>query len=89
MVVIEGKNTATVTNSTLECSEKGNRNNVDNCGIMIYQSMSGDAGEGTGTLNATNSTLSISANSDYYQTAPLFFITNTKAIINLENNADN
>ena len=47
MVVIEGKNTATVTNSTLECSGKGNRNNVDNCGIMIYQSMSGDAGEGT------------------------------------------
>lgn len=47
MVVIEGKNTATVTNSTLECSGKGNRNNVDNCGIMIYQSMSGDAGEET------------------------------------------
>lgn len=86
MVVIEGKNTATVTNSTLECSGKGNRNNVDNCGIMIYQSMSGDAGEGTGILNATNSTLSISSNSDYYATAPLFFITNTKAIINLENN---
>lgn len=86
MVVIEGKNTATVTNSTLECSGKGNRNNVDNCGIMIYQSMSGDAGEGTGTLNATNATLSISSNSDYYKTAPLFFITNTKAIINLENN---
>lgn len=60
MIVIEGKNTATVTNSTLECSGKENRNNVDNCGIMIYQSMSGDAGEGT--LNATNSTLSISAN---------------------------
>ena len=86
MVVIEGKNTATVTNSTLECSGKGNRNNVDNCGIMIYQSMSGDAGEGTGTLNATNLTLSISSDSDYYTTAPLFFITNTKAIINLENN---
>ena len=48
--------------------------------------MSGDAGEGTGILNATNSTLSISSNSDYYATVPLFFITNTKAIINLENN---
>ena len=86
MVVIEGKNTATVTKSSLICSGKGNRNNVDNCGIMIYQSMSGDAGEGTGTLNATDSTLEIDSNSSYYNTAPFFFITNTKAVINLENN---
>ena len=86
MVVIEGKNTATVSNSTLECSGKGNRNDVDNCGIMIYQSMSGDAGEGTGTFNATNSNLSIDSSSSLYKTAPFFFITNTDAIINLENN---
>lgn len=85
-VVIEGKNTATVTNSKLTCSGRGNRNNVDNCGIMIYQSMSGDAGEGTGTFNASNSTLKITSDSTYYKTAPFFFITNTKAIINLENN---
>ncbi len=87
MTVIEGKNTATVTNSTLKCSGKGNRNDVDNCGIMIYQSMSGDAGEGTGTFNASNSTLEITSDSDYYQTAPFFFITNTNAVINLENNS--
>ena len=86
MTVIEGKNTATITNSTLTCSGKGNRNDVDNCGIMIYQSMSGDAGEGTGTFNATNSTLEITSDSNYYKTAPFFFITNTKAVINLENN---
>lgn len=87
MTVIEGKNTATVTNSTLKCSGKGNRNDVDNCGIMIYQSMSGDAGEGTGTFNASDSTLEIAADSSYYKTAPFFFITNTDAIINLENNS--
>lgn len=86
MVVIEGKNSATITESTLQCSGKGNRNDVDNCGIMIYQSMSGDAGEGTGTLNATNSILEIDSNSSYYTTVPFFFITNTKAVINLENN---
>ena len=86
MVVIEGKNKATVTKSTLVCSGKGNRNDVDNCGIMIYQSMSGDAGEGTGTLTAKDSTLEIDSNSSYYKTAPFFFITNTKAVINLENN---
>lgn len=86
MCVIEGKNTATISDSNLKCSGKGNRNNVDNAGIMIYQSMSGDAGEGTGTLNVTNSTLEIASDSNYYNTAPFFFITNTKAIINLENN---
>lgn len=86
MVVIEGKNSATVTKSNLICSGKGNRKEVDNCGIMIYQSMSGDAGEGTGTLTATDSTLEIDSNSDYYKTSPFFFITNTNAVINLENN---
>lgn len=85
MVVIEGKNSATVQNSTLSCSGKGNRNDVDNCGIMIYQSMSGDADEGTGAFKGVDSTLEISSSSSYYKTAPFFFVTNTDAIINLEN----
>ena len=85
MVVIEGKNSATVTNSELVASGKGNRGETDNAGIMIYQSMSGDAGEGTGTFTAKNSSLSIQENSDCYKTAPMFFITNTDAIINLDN----
>ena len=85
MVVIEGKNTATVTNSTLTASGKGNRGETDQAGIMIYQSMSGDAGEGTGTFTAQNSSLTIQSDSEYYKTAPMFFITNTDAIINLNN----
>ena len=86
MAVIEGKNIAKVTNSTLSCSGKGNRNNADNCGIMIYQSMSWDAGEGTGTFTSKNSTLEITSDSSYYTSAPFFFVTNTKAVINLEQN---
>ena len=85
MVVIEGKNSATVEDSTLVCSGKGNRGDTDHSGIMIYQSMSGDASEGTGTFTAKNSSLTISENSNYYKTAPMFFITNTDAIINLTN----
>ena len=85
MVVIEGKNTATITNSTLEASGKGNRGETDQAGIMIYQSMSGDAGEGTGTLNVSNSSLTIQEKSTNYMTAPMFFITNTTGIINIEN----
>lgn len=80
-----GEGTVTVKNSKLTASGTGNRGETDQAGIMIYQSMSGDAGEGTGTFTATNSNLSIQANSKYYKTAPMFFITNTDAIINLKN----
>lgn len=85
IVVIEGKNSATVINSKLTASGQGNRNNVDHSGIMIYQSMSGDASTGTGTFTAKNSTLSVTKNSSYYKTAPMFFVTNTDAVINLTN----
>ena len=47
--------------------------------------MSGDAGTGTGTFTAENSSLSIQTDSKYYKTAPMFFITNTDAVINLTN----
>lgn len=80
-----GGNSATVTNSTLTASGKGNRGDTDQAGIMIYQSMSGDAGQGTGIFTAKNSSLSIQGSSNYYTTAPMFFITNTDAVINLNN----
>lgn len=83
MVVIEGKNSATVTDSNLNASGKGNRGDTDQAGIMIYQSMSGDAGKGTGTFTSKKSTLTIQSNSEYYKTAPMFFVTNTDAVINL------
>ena len=85
MVVVEGKNTATVENSSLKCTGIGNRNNVDKCGIMLYQSMSGDADTGTSTFNAKSSTMEILSTSSVYDSAPMFFITNTEAVINLEN----
>lgn len=85
IVVVEGKNSATVTNATLSSSGQGNRNNVDNAGIMLYQSMSGDANEGIATFTSNHSILSIQSSSKYYSTAPMFFITNTKAVINLNN----
>ncbi len=85
MVVVEGKNSANVTNSTLVASGVGNRNNVDNAGIMIYQSMSGDASTGKGIFNAEDSFLEIAKSSSVYKTAPMFFVTNTEADINLKN----
>ena len=85
-VVVEGKNTATVKDeSNLKCYGNGNRNDVDNCGVFLYQSMSGDAGEGTATFNCKDSSLEIVSESSLYDTAPMFFITNTQAVVNLEN----
>jgi hypothetical protein len=70
--VIEGGNTINVTNSTLTSSME------DKWGVMIYQSMSGDA-EGTkGTFNMSGGELSNTA-----ARGPLFFVTNSTAIINL------
>ena len=84
-VVVEGKNSATVENSNLKCYGIGNRNNnVDKCGVMLYQSMSGDADSGTSTFTCKSSTIEILSQSDVYSTAPMFFITNTDAEINLE-----
>ena len=82
---IEGKNSATITDSALTASGTGNRGDVDQCGVFIYQSMSGDATEGTGTFTAKDSTLSISKDSDCYDSAPMFLVTNTDAVIDLTN----
>ena len=85
MVVVEGKNTATVqNNSSLKGTGLGNRNNVDNCGVFLYQSMSGDADTGTSIFNCKESTLEIESSSSVYSSAPMFFITNTDSQINLE-----
>ena len=83
-VVVEGKNTATIKDSNLKCNANPNRNDVDKCGVMLYQSQSGDAGEGTSIFNCEKSTVEIQSISRYYSTAPMFFITNADAIINLE-----
>ena len=58
---------------------------IDDTGVMVYQSMSGDAGVGTGNFMAVNSRLSISEVSDKYATSPMFFVTNTDAVIELTN----
>ena len=85
MVVVEGKNSATVKSSTLKCTGVGNRNNVDKCGVMIYQSQSGDADDGIGSFTASDSKMEIFSSSSVYSSAPMFFVTNTEATITLSN----
>lgn len=79
-LVVEGANSITInntkvtdTNNTLNGQSETYKN------VFLYQSMSGDADEGTASFTAKDSTL-ITNKGD------TIFITNTKATINLENN---
>lgn len=83
--VIEGKNKIALKNSTLEGSmdsvrvmgqNKINEENVHT--VMIYQSMSGDAEEGTSSFSMTGGKL-ISHHGD------VFYVTNTDCTIDLAN----
>ena len=83
-VVVEGKNSATIKSSSkLKCTASRNNDKNDECGVLIYQSMSGDADSGTSTFTCESSSIEILSSSSYYSSAPMFFITNTAANINL------
>lgn len=84
VVVVEGKNSATIKNSNLKCTANGNNRN-DECGVLIYQSMSGDADTGTGKFICESSTLEVLSTSSVYSSAPFFYVTNTEAEIALNN----
>ena len=70
-VVVEGSNNITLLNSNISGSVYG---------VMLYQSTSGDAQDGTAIFNMTNSYLTTTNNVD-----PLFYVTNTDAIVYLTN----
>lgn len=78
-VCIEGKNTVTLKNCDLTASNtqcNGNATFLDT--IMIYQSMSGDADSGTSAFTMTGGSLT-------NKNGHVFHVTNTHAIISLEN----
>jgi hypothetical protein len=71
--VIEGSNSIDLTDVTLSSSV------ADKWGIMIYQSMSGDAQGTEGHFTMTGGSLSFTATS-----GPLFFVTNSTGIFTLK-----
>ncbi len=89
VAVVEGKNSITLEDCDFSTNGIGNRNNVDNAAIMIYQSMSGDALVGKGSFTAIDCTLTVLPDSSVYTTTPFFFVTNTTAEISLTNVAAN
>ena len=86
---IEGKNSIELTNCDLKGYGEGNRQDgetyVDLGGVFIYQSMSGDADVGTSHFTASNSKLTIPEDSPVFKEAPMFHVTNTACVIDLEN----
>ena len=78
-VCIEGKNSITLNNCKLTANNtktNGQATFLDT--IMIYQSMSGDAESGTSSFNMYGGTLTS-------KNGHIFHVTNTNAVINLEN----
>ena len=94
MVVVEGGSSANVTRCNFSCSGGGNRTGtsesdgtshvIDAGGIFIYQSFSGDAGEGTDYFTATDSTFTVTTAG-----VPMFYITNITADVTLSGNTFN
>lgn len=83
IAVVEGKNSVNLQGCKFSANGVGNRGSVDNAGVMIYQSMSGDAKEGVGSFTATDSVLTVLESSSVYAETPFFFVTNTEATIDL------
>ena len=78
--VVEGKNSITLNNVVLtDTNTTLNGNSETYKNIFLYQSMSGDADEGTATFTASNSTITTNK-------GDTIFVTNTNAIVNLSNN---
>ena len=79
-VVVEGKNSVTLNNVTMEATNtKLNGNSETYKSIFIYQSMSGDADVGTSSFTAKDSKI-------INNKGELIFVTNTSTVIELENN---
>lgn len=78
-VVVEGKNSVTLNNSNLTAdnNKKNGSHSEYYQGVMIYQSMSGDAATGLSSFTMNGGTLT-NKNGD------IFFITNTATEINLK-----
>ena len=71
--VIEGGNSITLTDTDLSSSKE------DKWGVMIYQSMSGDADGTRGTFTMTGGSLQYTSTS-----GPLFYVTNSTGVITLK-----
>lgn len=74
--VIEGKNSITMTGCEFTVTGSGNN------GIMLYQSMSGDASDSDATASVSTLTMT-DTTIDVDNGGPLIYVTNTSSVVNL------
>lgn len=86
--IIEGKNSIYISNSKLNTKAHGlNEEEKLSAAFFIYSKnqKNSSADFGNASLNLENSKISIDKKSSVSKTAPLFYITNTTAVINITN----
>ena len=85
--VVDGKGSIKIEGeSELKCNANPITEEVDQCAVMIYQNKSMESFYGIINFEMEDSSLEILNTSKYYKTAPMFFVTNTIALIFLSDN---
>ncbi len=79
-VIIEGKNSVTLENCTLTGNDQSTKEGSIKANVLLYQSASGDAKEGTSVFTMNGGSMKSTSGA-------MFYCTNTSSIINI-NNAD-
>jgi len=75
-VIIEGKNTVTLENVTIEGNDQSSKSGSIHANVLLYQSASGDAKEGTSVFTITGGEMTS-------HSGAMFYCTNTSGVINL------
>ena len=75
-VIIEGKNTVTLENVILEGNDLSSKEGSVRANVLLYQSASGDAEEGTSIFTMTGGEMTS-------HSGAMFYCTNTSSVINL------
>lgn len=75
-VIIEGKNSVTLENCTLSGNDQSTKEGSIKANVLLYQSSSGDAEDGTSVFTMNGGTMTSNSGA-------MFYCTNTSSVINL------
>lgn len=81
-VIIEGKNSVTLENTVISGNDQSTKEGSVKANVLLYQSASGDASEGTSVFSMTGGEMTCNSGA-------MFYCTNTSSVINLNKAALN
>lgn len=82
-VVVEGKNSVSLKTSQLKCSANGFKGKNDQSGVSIFDTEFDKYSSSVSKFICEESTIEIITSSSYFSSAPMFYVANTKADIEL------